>query len=613
MSYQNFIEQLVPLIGGKDNIEAVVHCMTRLRFTLKDRALAQTEKIQEMDKVVDVVSNNISYQVIIGTEVADIYPELLSYLGMESAEEKNVDKNIVKRILDLMSETVTPILPAMMSAGLIAAILSIFVSIGVLSPEGSTYIILDTLRSAMFSFLSIFVAVSAAKRLGAPLYLAILLAVSLVSPSIDGVEGLSLFGIGLPTITYTNTFIPILMGVALMGKVTTILKKVIPKSLDYFFTPVITLLIVFPVTLFIFGPIGMGIAQGLSFLIQFLFDHVGSWAIFALYAAIHPFVILMGAGNLLIPITLNFFTELGYDPVLLPAMMIADLSVAGTMFGYMLRAKDKKQKEFFGSVSFTAFMGITEPAIYGAFIKYRRPFIAVAVSAGIGGLIAGLSQVKAYAMVGLFGIMTYMNGGNYRNLIMVVIAIVVAVVLSVISGYLLWIPKDQQDIKDNASIENTDVKKKSMKKVVLEMPVDGEKIPLSDVKDKAFSTGALGKGIGIIPSENTIKAPFSGEVVSLFPTGHALGVQGEEGVEVLIHVGIDTVQLDGKYFTPLVKQGDKVAAGEPLLSVDVKKIEEAGYDPTVIMVVTNSADFLEIVSNVEAENEQTTCGMTVVV
>ncbi|TRZ39574.1 PTS beta-glucoside transporter subunit IIBCA [Niallia circulans] len=604
MKYKELNEQIIQYVGGKQNVEAVVHCMTRLRFTLKDRSLVKTEEIKELDKVIDVVSNNISYQIVIGTEVAEIYPELVSMLGVEN--DTKLDKprqNIVKRILDLLSETITPILPAMMAVGLISAVLSIFTVSGLLSTESSTFLIFDSIRTSLFYFLSVFIAVSAAKRLDAPLYLAILLAATVLSPSINGVEGLSLFGIPLPKIEYANTFIPILIGVWFMGLVGKTTKKYIPKSLEYFFSPLIIMLITVPVTLFLFGPIGSLINDGISILVQFLMDTIGSWIVVALYAAGLPFLIMLGAGNFAIPLSVSFFSSLGYDPVFVHAYIIADIAVCGAMLGYMLKAKDKKQKQFFGTVSFSALMGVTEPAVFGAFVKYRRPFIAVLIGAGIGGLFAGLMNVKAYTFTTLFGVMSFIGESDYSNFYYLVIAIVISFVGSSIAGYLLWIPRSI--LVDN--VEKTENQPKKIEKVVnkavMVSPIHGNRVSLENVKDNAFSTGALGKGMGINPLESIVKSPIEGEIVTIFPTKHAIGLRSTEGIEVLIHVGIDTVSLNGLGFESLIEPGKYVKMGDPLLKVDFELIKEKGFDPTVIIVITNSQDYLEIIPNLDEEQD----------
>lgn len=595
MKYKDFNTKIIDLVGGKNNIQAVVHCMTRLRFTLKDRNIAKTEEIKNMDGVVDVVSNDVAYQIIIGTHVSEVHSELISMLGIsgEALEgEKKVKKNPLKAVLDLLSESMTPILEPIIAAGMLAGVLSLLTLTGLISAESPTYMVLDNIRSAIFFFLPIFMAMSCAKRLNASPYLAVALAATLLSAGIDGVEGLSIFGISLPATTYSNSFIPIIIAVWFMGYVQKGLKKVVPQFLQYFLVPVLTLLVCLPITLMFFGPLGTWLGNGMSFVCTFLMDTLGNWAVIAFYAAVQPFLIMFGAGNFIIPIVVQFHAELGYDPIFYAACTISDIAVAGAMLGYFLRTKKEKQRQLFGTFSFSALMGVTEPAIYGAFVKFRRPFIAVMIGGGLGGLFAGIMNVKTYAMAwGLAGLPSYIGNNDYKNFYSMIIAVVIGFVAAAVSSYLLGIPKEDNE---------PEVSDKSLlNKVSINACADGAIVDLSKVNDKAFSSGALGKGVGIVANSKTVVAPIEGELTCVFPTKHAFGIKGENGVEVLVHIGINTVELDGKYFELKVNQGDKVSLGQPLVDVDFNKIKEVGYDTTIIMVVTNSHEFLDVIPSKE--------------
>jgi PTS system beta-glucosides-specific IIC component len=600
MKYEKLCQQIIELVGGKENIEAVVHCMTRLRFTLNDQQMAEAniEAIKAIPEVIDVVSNKVSFQIIIGTEVSQIHPELMTLLGLKESEQPKAKKNIFKAILDLMSESISPLIPAMMAVGLMAGVLSIFVATGLLKDTSPTYIIFNSIKDGLFYFLPMFMAVSASKRLGAPMYLGILLAGTLLTTSINGVEGLSIFGLGLPTITYSNSFIPILLGLWFMGRVNQLLGKIIPKSLEYFFSPLLLIAITLPVTLLVFGPIGIWINDALSIAVNYLTGTFGNWLVVALYAACQPFLIMMGAGNFITPLVLSAFATNGYEEIFIPAYIISDLAVSGAMLGYFIRSKNNEQKQFFGSVAFSAFMGVTEPAVFGAFVKYRRPFFAVMIGGGLGGLFAGLMRVKAYAITNLFGIVSFIGEGDQNNFYFMLIALVIGFVVSLAADYLLWLPKEE--VKSETVIEQVH-SKSSLNKVPVAAPISGEIKALDQVKDDAFSSGALGKGVGIVPSENVVKSPIKGKVASLFPTHHAIGIVSDEGIEVLLHIGIDTVELNGKYFTALVAQGDEVAIGTPLIKVEFDQVISVGYDPTVMMIITNTHDYLEVLPNLSKE------------
>lgn len=595
--YHDFNEQIIKLVGGKANIQAVVHCMTRLRFTLKDRSKADTKKLQELEGVIDVVSNNVAYQIIVGTHVNDVYKDLIDQLGMsgDEADQPKTKKNPIKAMLDVISESMNPILEPIICAGLLAAFLSIISLTGLISTDSSTYQIFDALRSAVFYFLPILMAMSCAKRLGASPYLAVALAATILSEPINNVSGLSLFGIGLPQITYSNSFIPILLAVWFMGYVTKFAKKVIPKSLQYFMSPLVIMLITLPATLLVFGPLGFYIGEGIIGFFNLLMDTIGSWFVMMLYSALQPFIIMLGAGNFIMPVVASLIAANGYDPAFISSCTISDIAVGGAMLGYFLRARNLKQKQLFGTVTLSAILGVTEPAIYGVFVKFRRPFIAVMVGGGLGGLFAGLTGVKAYSIAwGLFGLPAYIGEGDFMNLWLMVAAVAISFIGATIAAYMLGIPVESDEVPAVKEKEQP-VSSEMIRSTALKSVVEGEVVPLNEINDQAFSTGALGKGIGIKPISHVIHSPIDGEVLTVFPTKHAIGLRSDQGVEVLIHIGIDTVSLEGKYFTMNVKQGDRVRTGQPIGEVDFEKVREAGYDPTTIVVITNTNDFLDVI------------------
>ncbi|GAC44755.1 PTS system, beta-glucoside-specific IIABC subunit [Pediococcus acidilactici NGRI 0510Q] len=380
MKYKEFNENIIKYVGGKENIQAVVHCMTRLRFTLKDRNKANTAALKDLDGVIDVVSNNVAYQIIIGTHVVDVYDELIDLLGIsgnDKGEVHKVKKNWIKAVLDVVSESMTPILEPIICAGLLAAFLSIISLTGLISPNSPTYQIFDALRVSVFYFLPILMAMSSAKRLGASPYLAVALAATILSESINGVKGLNLFGIPLPQITYANSFIPILLAVWFMGYVTKFVKRIVPNALQYFMTPLLIMLITLPATLLVFGPLGYYLGEGIIAFFNLLMKYVGSWFVMMLYSALQPFIVMLGAGNFIMPVVASLISANGYDPAFISSCTISDIAVGGSMLGYFLRTRNRKQKQLFGTVTLSAILGVTEPAIYGVFVKYRRPFIAL--------------------------------------------------------------------------------------------------------------------------------------------------------------------------------------------------------------------------------------------
>lgn len=603
MQYQVLNNKIIELVGGKENIQAVVHCMTRLRFTLKDREKADTEALKSMDDVIDVVNNNVSYQIIIGTHVADVYDELVTMLGIKNDVDEIVEdkpkKNIVKSILDVVSESMTPILEPIICAGLLAALLSIISLTGIISADSSTYKIFDALRVAVFYFLPILMAMSSAKRLGASPYLAVALAATILSDPINGVAGLKLFSISLPQITYANSFIPILLAVWFMGYVTKIVKKIVPNALQYFLTPLLIMLITLPATLLVFGPLGYYLGEGIIQFFNLLMEYVGSWFVMMLYSALQPFIVMLGAGNFIMPVVAALISADGYDPAFISSATISDIAVGGAMLGYFLRTRNSKQKQLFGTVTLSAILGVTEPAIYGVFVKFRRPFIAVMIGGGLGGLFAGLTGVKAYSIAwGLFGLPAYIGKGDFMNLWLMVTAVIISFVGAAIAAYVLGIPAEDGVPSQESAIKPKAVQVDSESRyttLFIDSVVDGKLVQLSEINDAAFSSGAMGKGVGIYPNVNQIASPITGTITAVFPTKHALGITGSNGVEVLVHIGIDTVELEGQFFDVLVKQGDSVKSGQPIVDVDFEKVKAAGYEIPVIIIITNTNEYLDII------------------
>lgn len=606
MAYEQFCSQIIDLVGGNDNIQSVTHCMTRLRFKLTDPDKARSSEIKGLDGVVDVVSNPVAYQIIIGTQVTEICAEMQEMLGgqISNAEAEGPEDrgSLAGRAFTILSESMSPVIVPIMAAGLLAGILSLLSICGLVAADSSTYQIFESIRLSVFYFLPVLIAMSFAKQLDVNPFLAVTIAVTLLSTSINGAEGLDLFGYALPAITYSNSFFPIILAIIAMRYIGKLLDRVVPKALQYFFNPVLLLVITLPITLVFFGPLGTMLSDVLNGVFQFIITNVGAWAAVMVYAACQPFLITLGAGNFIIPIYMNFYATQGFDPVFTAAWIISDIAVCGAVLGYFFKTKDARKRELFGTTAFSAFMGVTEPAIYGVFVPNRRPYLAVIIGGGLGGLVAGITGVVSYAPVTLFGLATYLEGGQ-MNFISMAAAVLVGFVGAMVAAYILGIPSDKgseeagteklpDEIDDGDSNETG---APTINKVVLVAPVAGSVVPLSDVSDKAFATGALGKGIGVDPKDPVVCAPVSGAVTALFPTGHAFGITSSDGVETLVHIGVDTVELEGEGFKALVKQGDIVEAGDGVVSVDFDLIRKKGIDPTVMVVVSNSGEYLDVI------------------
>lgn len=359
------------------------------------------------------------------------------------------------------------------------------------------------------------------------------------------------------------------------------------------------MVIMLPATLLVFGPIGFYLGEGIIGVFNWLLNTVGAWFVMMLYSALQPFIVMLGAGNFIMPVVASLIAANGFDPAFITSCTISDIAVGGAMLGYFLRTRNNQQRQLFGTVTLSAILGITEPAIYGVFVKYRRPFVAVIIGGGLGGLFAGITGVKAYSVAwGLFGLPSYIgNNGDFANLWFMVAAVVISFLGAAVAAYMLGIPADETDELAATTTQETSIEKQKvgLRSIPLKSVVKGNLVQLSEIDDQAFSTGALGKGVGIIPDANEIYSPIDGEVTVVFPTKHAIGIKGEKNEEVLIHIGIDTVELNGEGFEIHVTAGDKVIAGQLLGTVDFEQIKQAGYDPTTLVVVTNTNDYLDVI------------------
>lgn len=599
MNYKETALQIINLVGGKENVNALTYCVTRLRFELKDSNKADIDALEKVDGVIGVVSTNILFQVIIGTDVIHVYDEINKELSLGKVTKTDPDKkNPLKRFLDIMSDSITPIIPLFVICGLVTAIISIAKLSGVLSVESSTYTVLISLRDAIFFFIPIFVANSCAVRLKVNPYIAMALAVTLVSTSINGVEGLSLFGIGITPVTYSNSFLPILMAVWFMSVLDKLLNRIIMEKLRFFLKPLITVVLAYVATLFIFGPLGVWFSDGFAFILNMIRDTIGNWFVVALYAALQPIIILTGSSGFVMPLLFASLTEFGFDPLIIPGALASDIAVAGVTFAIAFRVHKPEMKQVAFTSGVSALCAVTEPANYGVLVKYKRPYIATAIGGACGGLFAGALGLKGYGFSSaILGLPVYI-GPDELGIYNFYIAIG-TVIISFVTGFIAsWFLSLTPEMNPKSDAE------KILDNYVISAPLKGTVVPLNHVNDRVFSSLSIGKGIAVSPEENSIYAPFNATVTTLFPTNHAIGLTDENGVELLIHIGIDTVNLNGKYFDPKIKLNDKVNAGQLLLEFDYKAIENEGYDSTVICIVTNTNDYKDIKPTEEKQVNQ---------
>ncbi|RSL30627.1 PTS beta-glucoside transporter subunit IIABC [Salibacterium salarium] len=603
--FSNLANEIIEHVGGEDNVQSVVHCATRLRFKLNDRNQADKQAVDDLDGVIQVVESGGQFQVVIGNDVADVYREITksTSLGEEDGSGSNDnggDKgNLFNRAIDIIAAIFTPLLGALAGAGIFKGLLAVFESTGLLAPESGTYQILNAASDSLFYFLPILLAITSARKFGADPYVAVVIAGALFYPDLvtfgEEQGTTDFFGIPVILTDYSTTVIPIILSVYVMSKFQAGLNNWLHSSIKMFFTPLILLVVMVPLTLIVFGPVGTVVSGWLADGYSFIYD--GSPMIAGIFMGIfwQPLVIF-GLHWGFVPIGINNLTIHGVDTfsaIIAPAVF----AQAGSALGVWLKSRQTKVKAIAGPATISGLFGITEPAIYGVTLRYKKPFILGAVAGGIGGAIVGLSGASALAVAlpGLTTLPVYFGEGFTLFCIAIAISFFLAAVLTFLFGY-----KDEQENETSSPSEPT---AKSTNTTVTESqqtltsPLQGAIIPLSEVNDAAFASEALGKGVAMIPTEGKLFAPADGTVGTVFPTKHAIGVTTDGGAEILLHIGLNTVQLDGKFFTTYVDQGDKVEKGQLLVEFDMKGIKDAGYDISTPVVVTNTGDYLDILSS----------------
>lgn len=640
MKYESLAKSIIENVGGTENINSLTHCVTRLRFKLKDEDKANTDVLKKMDGIVTVIKSGGQYQVVIGNHVPDVYQEVVQVGNIQDSDqesEPDKDTNLLNKFVDLISGIFAPTLGTLAATGMIKGFNALFVAFGLLTIESGTYQILNAIGDSLFYFFPIFLAFTASKKLKVNQFTAMAIGASLVYPTLTGLtvgEPLyTLFSgtiiespvfiefLGIPVILmpYASTVIPIILAIFLASKVEKGLKKIIPDVVKTFLIPFFTLLVVVPLTFIIIGPIATwaGSFVGAGTLAVYNLSPViaglvvgGFWQIFVMF----------GLHWGLVPVALNNMSVYGYDPILAMSFA-ASFAQTGAIIAVMMKTKEKKVKSLSIPAIISGLFGVTEPAIYGITLPLKKPFIMSCIAGGIGGAAIGLIGANGYVIggLGVFGITNFLNpaGGNNSTVLLVIAIIVAATILGFVLTYIAGFGKLYEDdivvaeTTNDGAIESGNEVYIGRDSIV--SPLKGSVVPLSDVQDEAFSSGAMGKGLAIDPTEGKLVSPVNGIVTMLFPTSHAIGITSTEGTEILIHIGMDTVQLDGEGFTPHVKQGDQVVKGQLLIEFDVEKIINAGYSVITPIVITNSQNYLDVITTEKAtvsSNEQL---MTVVI
>lgn len=603
MNYQASAKQILQDVGGSGNVQSLSHCMTRLRFTLKDQGIVDDAKVKGIPGVMGVMKKAGQYQIVMGNDVADYYKEL-NKLGNFSADANAAPaekKKPFDAIVDVISGCMSPLIPALIGGGMIKVLLILLPMLGLMSDTSNTYNVLTFFGDAPFYFMPIMLAFTASQKFGVNPMLAVTIAGIMLHPNFtamvaDG-KAVDIFKLPITLATYSSSVIPILIMVWLMSYIEGFFDKVIPTVLKSFLKPLLIILVSGVLALVVVGPLGTYAGQGLSALILWLYSKAGFLAV-GIMAALMPLIVMTGMHWAFAPIFLIASLQ-NPDVLILPAMLAANLAQGAAAMAVSLKAKDKNLKTTAFAAGLSALIaGVTEPALYGVTLRLKKPLYAAMIAGGLCGIYMGITGLEAYAFAvpSLVALPQFLGGAqsNFIN------ALIVAAASIIITFVLTWVFGFEEETTEavatatQAAAEQVEGGAHATKKIF--PPVTGKVIPLEEVQDDAFSTKVMGEGIAIVPTDDMIVAPFNGTVTALFPTKHALGLTSDDGMEVLIHVGIDTVELNGKYFESFVETGDKIKQGQPLLKVDFAKVQEAGYDIVTPVVVTNTNHYIDVVA-----------------
>ena len=587
MNFDNLSNEIIKYIGGEENILGLTHCATRLRFTLKDDGVADKDKIKAIKGVLGVAQNGGQFQIIIGNEVSKAYASINSKLHISdtsTTQPENV--KLTEKLFDFIASIFTPILPAIIGAGLVKSVLALAVLLG-LSTQSNTYYFINIIGDAPLYFLPMMLAVTASKKLGCNPYMAFAITGALLHPNYTAlitdaynIHFSSMFGIPVTLASYGSCVIPVLLMVFLLKYVDRFLDRIIPKMIKFFFKPLLTLLIVASITFIILGPIGFVVGVGISTALNFLSEHVG-WLVPMIIGAIFPLMVTTGMHYGIVPFMIQSIGAQGFEQICGPGNLPSNIAQGAASLAVAFKTKKEDLKQIALSSGLTAVLGVTEPALFSVTLKYKKVLACVMIGGSLGGLYAGIMDVKCFSFCspGLLSMVAYIGNDGWGNLINACISMVIAFVATFI---LVWTWGYQ------------DAKESNEKEIIISCPVKGKVVPLSEVPDETFSQEMLGKGVAIIPEQNQFYAPASGEVSVVFPTGHAIGLTSEDGTELLIHIGLDTVQLNGEGFHVKVQQGQKIKQGDLLVEVDLDAIKEKGYSVITPILVTNPDQYQEI-------------------
>lgn len=620
--YDSLSRIIIQNVGGKDNIINVTHCVTRLRFRLKDESKANTDILKETDGIVTVVKSGGQYMVVIGNHVPDVFDSLVSvgHLESKSLKSGSVDdddspkekQGIFNTFVGIITGVFSPFLGVLCACGILKGVMTLLSTLGVVNGAGGTYNILYGIGDTAFYFMPVILGFTAAKKFKLPEMEGILIGLALVSPYMlnNGTYDISrLFGIPVispSTGNYTSTVLPVICAVAFAAWFERLYKKYIPDTIKTFTVPLITCTVSICLTLLVIGPVTSQISKYLGM----GFEAVNGFSPILMGLLVGFFwqiLVMFGLHWALVPIAISNMTLLDSNglligEVILTAMLGTTFAQTGACLGIMFKTKDKKLKSLCPPAIISGIAGVTEPAIYGITLPKKAPFFRTCAVAGVAGAVLCMLGVRDYQMAGMgvFSYTMFLNPDNkdVKPMIIGIIVSIICVIVAFILEMIFYKDGDKNSSKKEAK-NNSDInlKTEAAKKtnVSISAPIKGNIVALADVKDEVFSSESMGKGIAIEPEEGKVYAPADGVISTFFPTGHAIGITTDSGAEILIHVGMDTVEMNGDGFEPQKSQGDKVKKGDLLLKFNIDKIKAAGHPVTTPVIITNSDDYADVI------------------
>lgn len=590
--YSELASNVIENVGGKENIASLTHCFTRLRFKLHDESIANDEVLKQMDGVVTIMKSMGQYMVVIGEHVPLVYDEVLLQLGMqkqdmvETPSEKEEKQSVLRRVMAVVMAGMSPLLNLLCACGIIKGALVIGTLFG-LSTQDGIYQLLNAAGDSVFYFLPLVLGYNVASHMKMDPILGLIIGAALCYPTINGTD-LVLFGNSI-NVSYTGTFLPIMIAISVAAPLYKVLMKAMPNVIRGFCAPLLTLIIIFPLTFVVIGPVANLIGTWISVAMNTMIEAVPIIAA-PLFAGVWQILVIFGVHN--IPGMLALMdVSAGNPSAPMVIMILPAFAQIGVVLAVYFKTKDKKLKSIALPAFASGVFGITEPAIYGVTLPRMKMFIISCIGAAASGLFIAIFNMKTYTFsgMGIVGLLGLLNPES-PNILPIILAPATGFIVAFILASLFY-----KDTETNEMIKATQIKEIEQKDVTILSPVKGRVEAIAKCSDEAFAMEGLGKGVVIYPETGEVIAPCDGIVKILFPTLHAIGIESENGCEILIHIGINTVELEGKYFTPFIKQGDKVKAGQLLMRFDIHAIEKEGYCTEIPVVITNTNKFKDIV------------------